>query len=178
MLMICSSLARNRSPDPVVACCFGRIVPSDAATESCFAAEGNPENEIARFRAFRRQNPAISNRAKPQKQTHIQSLSRCSRPTGLLAYVRVYAFGRRHIGFGASVVSFSLSVETSIKICVGIVRIEPDRLAVVGDSAVIVLLILICERAVVEGDRDVFLCFRTRLNQRGATIDLLIPIDP
>src|ERR1019366_6471592 len=83
---------------------------------------------------------------------------------GLLADVRVDAFGRRHIGFGASVVSFSLSVETSIEICIGVVRIEPDSLAVVGDSALIVLLIFICERAVVEGDRDVFLCFRTRLN--------------
>src|SRR6478736_2134701 len=34
MLMICSSRARNRSPDPVVSCFFGRIAPSDAATES------------------------------------------------------------------------------------------------------------------------------------------------
>ncbi len=36
MLMICSSLARNRSADPVVSCCFGRIVASDAARESWF----------------------------------------------------------------------------------------------------------------------------------------------
>jgi len=37
MLMICSSRARNRSPDPVVSCFFGRITPSDAATESRLA---------------------------------------------------------------------------------------------------------------------------------------------
>jgi hypothetical protein len=41
MLMICSSLARNRSPDLVVACCFGRIVPSDAVKESWFAQKEN-----------------------------------------------------------------------------------------------------------------------------------------
>src|SRR6516164_8945936 len=34
MLMIWSSRARNRSADPVVSCFFGRIAPSDAATES------------------------------------------------------------------------------------------------------------------------------------------------
>src|SRR5262249_30918844 len=43
MLMICSSRARNRSPDPVVSCFFGRIAPSDAATESCFSIRGNRE---------------------------------------------------------------------------------------------------------------------------------------
>src|ERR1035437_4132922 len=93
----------------------------------------------------------------------------CGPNVGLLADVRVDAFGRCHIGFGASVVSFSLSVETPIEICIGVVRIEPDRLAVVGDSALIVLLIFICERAVVEGDRDVFLCVRTPLNYEGGT---------
>jgi hypothetical protein len=33
----------------------GRIVPSDAATESLFVPEGNPKNEIARFRTLRSQ---------------------------------------------------------------------------------------------------------------------------
>src|SRR5262245_526831 len=51
MLMIWSSRARNRSADPVVSCFFGRIAPSDAATESCFSIRGNRENEIASFRA-------------------------------------------------------------------------------------------------------------------------------
>src|SRR6185437_6665832 len=46
MLMICSSLARNRSPDPVVACCFGRIVPSDAARESWFAQKENRKTKL------------------------------------------------------------------------------------------------------------------------------------
>src|SRR5271165_1563255 len=43
MLMICSSLARNRSPEPGAPCFFGRIVPSDAAKESRFADSGNPK---------------------------------------------------------------------------------------------------------------------------------------
>ena len=34
MLMICSSRARNRSPDIVVSCFFGRILPSKARTKS------------------------------------------------------------------------------------------------------------------------------------------------
>jgi hypothetical protein len=34
MLMVCSSPAPNRCPDPVVACCFGRIATSDATKES------------------------------------------------------------------------------------------------------------------------------------------------
>src|SRR5262245_10151199 len=53
MLMIWSSRARNRSLDPVVSFFFGRIAPSDAATESCFSIRGNPENEIASFRGLR-----------------------------------------------------------------------------------------------------------------------------
>jgi hypothetical protein len=36
--MIWSSRARNRSPDFVVACFFGRIVLSDETPESCFAS--------------------------------------------------------------------------------------------------------------------------------------------
>jgi hypothetical protein len=51
MLMIWSSRARNRSPDPVVSCFFGRIASSDAATESCFSIRGNCENEFASSRA-------------------------------------------------------------------------------------------------------------------------------
>src|SRR5580692_10636915 len=41
--MIWSSLARNRSPSPVVSCFFGRIVFSDAAIESQLAGRGNPK---------------------------------------------------------------------------------------------------------------------------------------
>src|SRR5664280_514541 len=79
--MICSSLARNRSPDPVVSCCFGRIVPSDATTESQFASKGNPENEIARFRALKPQYLAISIPPARQKQILRQWASRCSQTT-------------------------------------------------------------------------------------------------
>jgi hypothetical protein len=49
MLMICSSRARNRSPDPVVSCFFGRIAPSNAATESRLPIRGNLQNDIASF---------------------------------------------------------------------------------------------------------------------------------
>src|SRR5262249_23509102 len=45
------SRARNRSPDPVVSCFFGRIAPSDAATESCFSIRGNRENELQASKA-------------------------------------------------------------------------------------------------------------------------------
>jgi len=38
-----SSLARNRPPDPVAPCCFGRIANSDAAKDSWFAPRGNPK---------------------------------------------------------------------------------------------------------------------------------------
>jgi hypothetical protein len=43
--------------------------------------ERKSKNETARFSVRRAQNPAILNSKKPQKQTHIQSVSRCSRPT-------------------------------------------------------------------------------------------------
>jgi hypothetical protein len=38
-LMLWSSRARNRSPNNVVACFFGRIVRSDATKESCFVPQ-------------------------------------------------------------------------------------------------------------------------------------------
>src|SRR5262245_64410716 len=67
ILMIWSSRARNRSPDPVVSCFFGRIVPSDATTESCFSIRGNRENEIASFQGLRHGNLAISSQQSRQK---------------------------------------------------------------------------------------------------------------
>jgi hypothetical protein len=56
-----SSRARNRSPDPVVSCFFGRMLPSAAATESRLPIRGNPKNEIASFRGLEPQKLAISN---------------------------------------------------------------------------------------------------------------------
>jgi hypothetical protein len=50
-LMIWSSRARNKSPDPVVSCLFGRIVPSDAATELRSSIRGNPKPKLQAFRA-------------------------------------------------------------------------------------------------------------------------------
>src|SRR5258708_744004 len=81
MLMIWSSRARNRSPDPVVSCFFGRIAPSDAATESCFSIRGNRENEIASFQGLRHGNLAISSQQSRQKTTLTQWVRNSSRAT-------------------------------------------------------------------------------------------------
>jgi hypothetical protein len=43
------------------------LVPSDAATESLFVPEGNPKNEIARFRTLRSQILAIVKTARGLK---------------------------------------------------------------------------------------------------------------
>src|SRR5271166_5100990 len=83
--MIWSSRARNRSPEFVLACFFGRIVPSDATTESCFAPQGNPENEIAGFCALNPQNLAISKPPGRQKTTLNQRPNCCSRTTKHIA---------------------------------------------------------------------------------------------
>src|SRR6516225_2823422 len=81
MLMIWSSRARNRSPDPVVSCFFGRIAPSDAATESCFSIRGNRENEFASFQGLRRGNLAISSQQSRQKTILAQWVRNSSRAT-------------------------------------------------------------------------------------------------
>ena len=54
-MMICSSLARNRSPSPVASCFFGRIVFSDAAIESRFASQRNPKTKSQASAASSRQ---------------------------------------------------------------------------------------------------------------------------
>jgi hypothetical protein len=79
--MIWSSRARNRSPDPVVSCFFGRIAPSDAATESCFSIRGNRENEFAGFQGLRHGNLAISSQQSRQKTTLAQWVGNSSRAT-------------------------------------------------------------------------------------------------
>src|SRR6516165_5448698 len=81
MLMIWSSRARNRSPDPVVSCFFGRIAPSNAATESCFSIRGNRENEIASFQGLRHGNLAISSQQSRPKTTLAQWARSSSRAT-------------------------------------------------------------------------------------------------
>src|ERR1019366_996971 len=55
MLIICSSLARNRSPDLVVSCCFGRIVTSDAVKESWFAKKENRKTKLQGSRSSGRE---------------------------------------------------------------------------------------------------------------------------
>src|SRR5207244_853774 len=81
MLLIWSSRARNRSPDPVVSCFFGRIAPSDAATESCFSIRGNRENEFASFQGLRHGKLAISSQQSRQKTTLAQWVRNSSRAT-------------------------------------------------------------------------------------------------
>src|SRR5262249_49357320 len=71
----------NRSADPVVSCFFGRIAPSDAATESCFSIRGNRENEFASFQGLRHGNLAISIQQSRQKMTLAQWVRTSSRPT-------------------------------------------------------------------------------------------------
>src|SRR5262249_8683849 len=68
-LMIWPSRAGNGSADPVVSCFFGRIAPSDEATESCFSIRRNRENEFASFQGLRHGNLAISSQQRRQKTT-------------------------------------------------------------------------------------------------------------
>src|SRR5215467_11058744 len=68
MLMIWSSRARNRSPDPVALCFFGRIVPSDAATESRF--------EIRRKRKIKLQGSRPTDPETLQSQNRIRTKNR------------------------------------------------------------------------------------------------------
>jgi hypothetical protein len=70
-----------KRPDPVVSCFFGRIAPSDAATESCFSIRGNRENEIASFQGLRHGNFAISSQQSRQKTTLAQWVRSSSRAT-------------------------------------------------------------------------------------------------
>src|SRR5271163_3291694 len=81
MLMICSSLARNRSPSPVIVGFFGRIGPSDRTSESCLAIRGNLKHQIASFRNPKPQKPAIDKPQPSAKSTPAQALSGSSRTT-------------------------------------------------------------------------------------------------
>src|SRR6516225_9601664 len=67
MLMIWSSRARNRSADPVVSCFFGRIAPSDAATESCFSIRGNREKRNCKLPGPQTRKPCNLKSPKPAK---------------------------------------------------------------------------------------------------------------
>jgi hypothetical protein len=62
-------------------CFFGRIAPSDAATESCFSIRGNRENEFATFQGLRHGNLAISSQQSRQKTTLAQWVRNSSRAT-------------------------------------------------------------------------------------------------
>src|SRR5262249_3255143 len=56
-------------------------------------------------------------------------------------------------------------------------RIEPDRVVVVGDGAVVIVLGVPGVAAVGVGDGAVVSCLLARLDERGTTPDLCIPID-
>jgi hypothetical protein len=96
-LMIWSSRARNRSPDPVVSCFFGRIAPSDAATESCFSIRGNREYEFASFQGLRHGNLAISSQQSRQKTTLAQWVRNSSRATRERPSIQATNFGRLRV---------------------------------------------------------------------------------
>lgn len=81
----------------------------------------------------------------------------------LFADVRVEASRLRQIGLAVGLVAFPLPGEAAIEVRLGVFRVEPDRLAVVGDGKLIVFLVFIGERAIVEDDGEVFSCFLTRL---------------
>src|SRR5262249_517065 len=104
-----SSRARNRSPDPVVSCFFGRIAPSGAATESCFSIRGNRENEFASFHGLRHGNLAISSQQSRQKTTLAQRVINSSRATIYLNAFRKFpeeggsVTGQAIDGWGAGV---------------------------------------------------------------------------
>src|SRR6201984_3535066 len=97
MLMIWSSRARNRSPDPVVSCFFGRIAPSDAATESCFSIRGN-RDEFASFQGLRHGNLAISSQQSRQKTTLAQWVRNSSRATCSLTKINHCAWAEQAQG--------------------------------------------------------------------------------
>src|SRR5215469_1581251 len=65
----------------LVSCFFGRIAPSDAATESCFSIRGNRENEFASFQGPRHGNLAISSQQSRRKTTLAQWVRNSSRAT-------------------------------------------------------------------------------------------------
>jgi len=79
--MIWSNRAREQLVRFHRDCFFGRILASNAATESCFTGKGKHENNIARFRSFKPQNLAISNQPEIRKTTPVQPLTCCSGAT-------------------------------------------------------------------------------------------------
>jgi len=85
MLMICSSLARNRSPEPVVACCFGRIVPSNAAKESWFAQKENQKIKL--------QDPGASSGETLQSQSYVFAKNRFTINGLTVVHRRLYREG-------------------------------------------------------------------------------------
>jgi hypothetical protein len=74
MMRDAASRERRRSACPLSRRSLGRIVPSDATTESRPAIRGTRKNEIASFPAFKPKTLAISNFAPLQKSTPAQWL--------------------------------------------------------------------------------------------------------
>ena len=79
MLMIWSSLARNRLPSLVASCFLGRI--DRCGIESWRAARGNPRTKIARFQPLETPNLAIQNLRPRRKTSQTHLLGRSSRAT-------------------------------------------------------------------------------------------------
>jgi hypothetical protein len=64
--------------------------------------------------------------------------------------------------------------EAAAGVSLGIFRIEPDRLVVFGDGAVVVALVVVGEAATVVGDREISTGLPARLDDRRTAIDSLI----
>ena len=121
--MIWSSLARNRSSDPVVLCFFGRVAPSDADRKSRFAPGGNPENKIARFRCPKHQNLAISKQPAKRIATLTQSLNRSSRTTKKTAPYPL----RPRLGAGPPLLLALRAATRSMRSAISLLLIDPPH---------------------------------------------------
>ena len=100
MLMIWSSLARNRSPSSVVFGFFGSHRPLRCDTESCPAIRGNLEHEIASFRGSGPQKLAIAKGRCPAKSNPAQALNGSSRATSY--FQTTWLYKQAPIGWGPS----------------------------------------------------------------------------
>ncbi len=72
--MLHRTYQRRERPPPVSGRRIAGVIPT--ATESLFAAKGNPNNEIARFRALKLRNITITNQPTILKSTRDQALTR------------------------------------------------------------------------------------------------------
>src|ERR1700730_8658242 len=109
MSMIASSRDRKRSPWPVSRRSLGRIVPSDATTESRLAIRGKSKNEIASFPGIDPQKPAISAVTSIGKSTPAQWLGRFFTADYVLSSQPQTGIGDLYLSAGLSLGRFDTS---------------------------------------------------------------------